>query len=111
MWQRFLKLDNPSPVLNNATSVANKDGQPSKTHVTANGFAASHNEASSRAQHSKRRATSTLAAEPAPKRLQTPMPDVFSGEDEAGNDAGSDADSDRTILGQYSHCALETDRL
>ena len=110
MWQHFLKLDDPSPVLNDATSVTNKDGQPSKTLVTANEFAASYNEASPRVQYSKRRATSTLADEPAPKRTQRPMPGVFSEEDDAGNDASSDADNDWMIAGQDSNCASETGR-
>ena len=83
MWQHFLKLDDPSPVVNDATSVTNKGGQPSKTLFTANESTASHNEASSRVEHSKRRATSTLADGPAPKRTQTPMPDVFSEEEDA----------------------------
>jgi len=38
------------------------------------------------------------------------MPGEFSREDDAGNDASSHADNDRTVAGQDSHGALETDR-
>ncbi len=39
------------------------------------------------------------------------MPSEFSREDDAGNEASSHADNDRTVVGQDSYSVLETDRL
>ena len=110
MWQRFLKLDDSVPAVNVATSAASKDDQSLQDHVAANGVVASPNEATSRAQNSKRRATSTLADEPAPKRPPSAVLGGISGEDESGSDASLDADNHRTVAGQDSHGNLETDR-